>query len=86
MEKKSKQEHLTLLKNRFELGNSGIIGAGQDEPGVFSAVAVNAKGIAVAGGQILEFGKAGQTKPSESLVIGGLYLQNKGTANSSFKA
>ena len=63
--------------NRFEMGDSGI------NEGVYSALAINTKGLAVAGGQILEFGIYDETtetssEPSESLVIGGLFFRNVG--------
>lgn len=72
-------------ENRFELGNSGILGAtaGATDKAVFSAVAVNREGIAVAGGQIVEFGTYNtatntSSEPSQSLVIGGLFFRNLG--------
>lgn len=51
------------------LGNSGVTA------GTYSAVQVNAKGIAVAGGQIIEVGTSGQTTPSASLATGGLFFK-----------
>ena len=51
------------------LGNSGVTA------GTYSAVQVNAKGIAVAGGQMLEVGTSGQTTPSASLATGGLFFK-----------
>ena len=69
-----------LTNTRFELGNSGI--HNQTGSVVYSAIAVNAKGIATAGGQILEFGTyseaTGSSDPSDSLVIGGLFFRNVG--------
>lgn len=43
--------------------------------GVYSAVAVNAKGLITAGGHIVEFGTTEDADPSDSLVIGGLYFR-----------
>ena len=51
------------------LGNSGVTA------GTYSAVQVNAKGIAVAGGQMIEIGTSGQTTPSSSLATGGLFFK-----------
>ena len=50
------------------LGDSGVTA------GTYSAVQVNAKGIAVAGGQMLEIGPASQTTPSSTLATGGLFF------------
>lgn len=50
------------------LGDSGVTA------GTYSAVQVNAKGIAVAGGQMVEVGAASQTTPSASLATGGLFF------------
>lgn len=43
--------------------------------GTYSAVQVNAKGIAVAGGQMIEIGTTGQTTPSASLANGGIFFK-----------
>ena len=43
--------------------------------GTYSAVQVNAKGVAVAGGQMIEIGTSGQTTPSASLATGGLFFK-----------
>ena len=51
------------------LGDSGVTA------GTYSAVQVNAKGIAVAGGQIIEIGTSGQTTPSSALATGGLFFK-----------
>ena len=51
------------------LGDSGVTA------GTYSAVQVNAKGIAVAGGQMIEVGTTGQTTPSNSLATGGLFFK-----------
>lgn len=51
------------------LGDSGI------PTGTYSAVQVNSKGIAVAGGQMIEVGTAGQNSPSADLATGGLFFK-----------
>jgi len=51
------------------LGDSGVTA------GIYSAVKVNSKGVAVQGGQIMEIGASGQTAPSDSLAIGGLFFK-----------
>lgn len=47
--------------------------------GVYSAVAVNSKGIVTAGGQMVEFGTVADADPSDSLVIGGLFFRMHST-------
>lgn len=51
------------------LGDSGVAA------GTYSAVQVNTKGIAVAGGQMIEIGTSGQDTPSASLATGGLFFK-----------
>jgi hypothetical protein len=51
------------------LGDSGVTA------GTYSAIQVNAKGIAVAGGQMFEVGTSGQKDPSASLATGGLFFK-----------
>ena len=51
------------------LGDSGVAA------GTYSAVQVNTKGIAVAGGQMVEIGTSGQITPSASLATGGLFFK-----------
>ena len=51
------------------LGDSGVTA------GTYSAVKVNAKGIAVAGAQIIEVGTTGQDTPSSSLATGGIFFK-----------
>jgi len=58
--------HVSVSVN---LGDSGITA------GTYSAVQVNSKGIAVAGGQLVEVGTSGQTTPSSTLATGGLFFQ-----------
>lgn len=50
------------------LANSGVTA------GTYSAVAVDAKGRVTAGSQIIEWGTSGQTAPSSSLAVGGLFF------------
>lgn len=51
------------------LANSGVTA------GTYSAVQVNAKGLVTNGGQIVEVGTSGQTTPSSSLAVGGLFFK-----------
>lgn len=43
--------------------------------GQYSAVNVNAKGVVTAGGSSIEWGTSGQTAPSDSLMVGGIFFQ-----------
>lgn len=52
-----------------DLPNSGVTA------GTYSVVTVNAKGVATSGGQIVEVGDAGQSSPSATLAIGGIFFQ-----------
>ena len=51
------------------LGDSGV------SAGVYSAIQVNSKGIATAGGQIIEIGSSGQSSPSADLATGGIFFK-----------
>lgn len=51
------------------LANSGITA------GTYSAVQVNAKGLATSGGQIIEVGATSQATPSSDLVVGGIFFK-----------
>ncbi|HEY8390095.1 MAG TPA: hypothetical protein VIL26_04000 [Clostridia bacterium] len=53
----------------IDLGDSGIT------EGTYSAIEVNSKGIAIAGGQMIEIGASGQATPSASLATGGLFFK-----------
>ena len=55
--------------SNITLGDSGITA------GTYSAIQVNAKGIAVGGGQMIEVGATSQTTPSSSLAVGGLFFK-----------
>ena len=50
------------------LANTGVTA------GTYSAVAVDTKGRVTAGSQIIEWGTSGQTTPSASLAVGGLFF------------
>lgn len=43
--------------------------------GQYSAVNVDAKGRVTAGGKSIEWGTSGQTKPSDDLMVGGLFME-----------
>lgn len=58
-----------IKDGRIEIADSGI------EEGVYSVVKVNQKGIATAGGQIIQFGKPEDNVPSDSLAVGGLFFR-----------
>lgn len=51
------------------LANSGVTA------GTYSAVTVNAKGLVTAGAQLIEVGTSGQTTPSGSLAVGGIFFK-----------
>ena len=51
------------------LANSGVTA------GTYSAVTVNAKGLVTAGAQLIEVGTTGQTTPSNSLAVGGIFFK-----------
>lgn len=46
--------------------------------GQYSAVNVNAKGVVTAGGSSIEWGTSGQTAPSDSLMVGGIFFEYVG--------
>lgn len=52
-----------------DLPNSGVTA------GSYSAVQVNSKGVVTAGGTSIEWGTSGQTAPSDSLMVGGLFFE-----------
>lgn len=43
--------------------------------GTYSVITVDKKGRVTAGGQLIEFGASGQTAPSTSLAVGGLFFE-----------
>lgn len=51
------------------LGDSGV------QAGTYSAIQVNEKGVAIAGGQMMEIGVEGQDTPSNTLATGGLFFK-----------
>lgn len=59
----------TISNHVATLGDSGITA------GTYSAVQFNAKGIAIAGGNIVEVGTTINGTPSANLAIGGIYYQ-----------
>jgi hypothetical protein len=71
----------SLANDVASIVDNKTIQSNTDEYAVFSAVAVNRKGIAVAGGQILEFGQEVDAGPSNGLVVGGLFFRNIGLRN-----
>lgn len=64
------------VNKRFEMAK--ILNFEDSENIVYSAVNVNNRGLVTAGGQIVEFGTAGQTEPSGNLVVGGLFFRHMG--------
>lgn len=72
-------ESATASSGDITLGDSGIAVAasGQTDAGfaTYSALKVNAKGIAVAGGTIIEVGATNQTTPSNNLAVGGIFFK-----------
>lgn len=44
-------------------------------PGTYSCVTTDAQGRVSSGGQIIEWGTKGQTEPSASLAVGGLFME-----------
>jgi hypothetical protein len=79
----------TRIENTYDdgeilLGESGVIVPDEinGKPNyatTYSAVAVNKQGIVTVGAQIIEFGAEGQTTPSGSLAVGGLFFRHMGT-------
>ena len=63
------------VNKTITLGESGVIKDATQDYAVYSAVAVNRQGIAVAGGQIIEFGQEVNADPSDSLAVGGLFFR-----------
>lgn len=61
----------TAIKNA-DLPASGVTA------GSYSVVAVNDRGIVTAGGTSIEWGTSGQTAPSDSLMVGGLFFEYVG--------
>lgn len=57
------------FSEEVSLKNTGVA-AGQ-----YSAVNVDAKGRVTAGGKSIEWGTSGQTKPSDDLMVGGLFME-----------
>lgn len=64
----------TITKTLGGIANSDLPNSGVTA-GTYSAVTVNAKGIVTKGAMMFEVGSTGQTEPSESLAIGGLFFE-----------
>ena len=69
------------MPNKYEKPSGGIPSSdlasisGLDTTKAYSAYKVNAKGQVVAQGAMIEVGTTGQTTPSASLAVGGLFFQ-----------
>ena len=68
-------------KNKISVTRRAIVNSDLPDSGVaagvYSAVQVNAKGVVTAGNQMVEWGVTGQTAPSATLAIGGLFFELK---------
>lgn len=60
-----------IVGNGFDIEPATIVGV----EGTHSAVKVDEKGRVIAGGKSIEFGTSGQTAPSDSLMVGGLFFE-----------
>lgn len=58
-----------------DLPDSGVVVNASTGISQYSAVNVNSKGVVVAGGNSIEWGTKGQTAPSDSLMVGGLFFE-----------
>ena len=74
-----KYQRLTFSKDDFTIVGAGDLSAYLRATGVtagsYSAVTVDTKGRVTAGGKSVEFGTSGQTAPSDSLMVGGLFFE-----------
>ncbi len=64
----------TITQTKGNIANSDLPNSGITA-GTYSAIAVNSKGVATSGAQIIEIGTTANGSPSSSLAIGGLYFQ-----------
>ena len=64
----------TITQTKGNITNSDLPNSGITA-GTYSAIAVNSKGVATSGAQIIERGTTANGSPSSSLAIGGLYFQ-----------
>lgn len=64
----------TITQTKGNITNSDLPDSGITA-GTYSAIAVNSKGVATSGAQIIEIGTTANGSPSSSLAIGGLYFQ-----------
>lgn len=65
----SYMEEENLVTFYVELSPTGVA------PGTYSAVTVDHHGRVTEGSQVIEWGKSGQTTPTSSLVVGGLFFE-----------
>lgn len=63
-----------IVVTRRAMQNSDLPDSGVTA-GAYSAVQVNSKGVVTAGGNSIEWGTKGQTAPSDSLMVGGLFFE-----------
>lgn len=73
----SAAKSLRFNSNDFQLDTNGYIQTKTTgvKAGTYSALTVDAKGRATAGGQMQEYGTSGQTTPSASLAVNGTFWQ-----------
>ncbi|GEM_PF-3704604 len=66
-----------LYQSDGAFSNSAYIGLTDTgvQTGTYSAVTVDSKGRVTEGSQVIEWGKSGQTTPTSSLVVGGLFFE-----------
>ena len=70
-----KADGTTDIETATASGTNPILGDSGISAGTYSAIQVNAKGIAVAGGNIVEVGTSVGGNPSGSLATGGIFFQ-----------
>ena len=70
-----KADGTTDIETATASGTNPILGDSGISAGTYSAVQVNTKGIAVAGGNIVEVGTSVGGNPSSSLATGGIFFQ-----------
>lgn len=68
-----------LVANYDAVTNSYVAPDTGVAAGVYSAVAVNSKGLVTAAGHMVEFGSVENADPSDALVIGGLFFRAHST-------
>lgn len=65
---------VSITSKIANLGNLVVANAAIT-PGTYSVVSYDAKGLVTAGGNVLEIGTTGQTTPSQTLVVGGIFFK-----------